>query len=103
MKNLGIELVYQGQENKISAFKEVLNKVGCLPEQVAYMGDDLLDLPIMCRVGLAIAVHDAVPVVKDYAHWVTDLCGGDGAVREVGDLIMQAQGNFEAVVAAYLQ
>jgi 3-deoxy-D-manno-octulosonate 8-phosphate phosphatase (KDO 8-P phosphatase) len=103
MKSLGISLVYQGHENKIAAFNEVLDKVGCLAEQVAHVGDDLLDLPIMCRVGLAIAVHNAVPSVIDYAHWKTDRCGGEGAVREVCDLIMQAQGEFEAIVASYLQ
>jgi 3-deoxy-D-manno-octulosonate 8-phosphate phosphatase (KDO 8-P phosphatase) len=103
MKNLGIEHVYQGHENKISAFAEVLAKTGVTPEQAAHVGDDLLDLPIMMRVGFAIAVNDANFAVKEKADWCTNLPGGQGAVREVCDLIMQAQGNYENVLNAYLK
>lgn len=101
MQSLGIEHVYQGHEHKLAAFNELLQKVGCLTEQVAYVGDDLLDLPVMTRVGLPIAVNDAVPEVKAFAKWHTELPGGHGAVREVCDLIMQAQGSFEAIVKSY--
>ena len=101
MKSLGIEHVYQGHENKISAFEEIIRKVGCQTEQAAHVGDDLLDLPILTRVGLAIAVNDAVKEVKDFADWNTTLAGGQGAVREVCDLIMQAQGTFADIVATY--
>jgi len=101
MQSLGIEHVYQGHEQKLAAFNELLQKVGCLTEQVAYVGDDLLDLPVMTRVGLPIAVNDAVPEVKAFAKWHTELPGGHGAVREVCDLIMQAQGSFEAIVKSY--
>jgi 3-deoxy-D-manno-octulosonate 8-phosphate phosphatase (KDO 8-P phosphatase) len=101
MKSLGIEHVYQGHEDKISAFEEIIQKVGCQTEQAAHVGDDLLDLPIMTRVGLAIAVYDAVKEVKDFADWNTTLAGGQGAVREVCDLIMQAQGTFADIVATY--
>lgn len=103
MKNLGIEFVYQGHENKIAAFNEIIEKLRITPDQAAHVGDDLLDLPIMTRVGLAIAVDDANFAVKQHADWCTTLPGGHGAVREVCDLIMQAQGRFEDVVNAYLK
>jgi len=103
MKNLGIELVYQGHENKIAAFNEIIEKMGILPEQAAHVGDDLLDLPVMIRVGLAIAVNDANFAVKQRADWCTTMPGGNGAVREVCDLIMQAQGRFDEVVDMYLK
>jgi 3-deoxy-D-manno-octulosonate 8-phosphate phosphatase (KDO 8-P phosphatase) len=103
MKNLGIEYVYQGHENKQAAFDELIQKTGIMPEQAAHVGDDLLDLPIMMRVGLAIAVNDANFAVKQRAHWCTTLPGGHGAVREVCDFIMQAQGNFEGIVNFYLK
>jgi 3-deoxy-D-manno-octulosonate 8-phosphate phosphatase (KDO 8-P phosphatase) len=103
MKNLGIELVYQGHENKRAAFNEIIEKTGFSPEQTAHVGDDLLDLPIMIRVGLAIAVCDANFAVKERADWCTTLAGGHGAVREVCDFIMQAQGRFDEIVNAYLK
>lgn len=102
MKNLGIEHVYQGHENKIAAFNELIEKTGVTPEQAAHVGDDLLDLPIMIRVGLAIAVNDANFAVKQHADWCTTLPGGLGAVREVCDFIMQAQGRFDEVLSTYL-
>ncbi|MGZ8226630.1 MAG: 3-deoxy-manno-octulosonate-8-phosphatase KdsC [Methylococcaceae bacterium] len=103
MKSLGIEHVYQGHENKIAAFNEIIAKMAITPEQAAHVGDDLLDLPIMVRVGLAIAVNDANFAVKQHADWCTELSGGQGAVREVCDLIMQAQGSFDHIVNAYLK
>jgi len=103
MKNLDIEHVYQGHENKRAAFEDIIGKMRVTPEQVAFVGDDLIDLLIMSRVGLAVAVDDANAAVKQRADWCTHLPGGQGAVREVCDLIMQAQGHFEGLVAAYLQ
>ncbi|MDD1625129.1 MAG: HAD hydrolase family protein, partial [Methylococcaceae bacterium] len=73
------------------------------PEQAAHVGDDLLDLPIMTRVGFSIAVSDANFAVKQRADWCTTLPGGHGAVREVCDFIMQAQGHFDEIVNAYLK
>jgi 3-deoxy-D-manno-octulosonate 8-phosphate phosphatase (KDO 8-P phosphatase) len=102
MKQLGVAHVYQGHENKLSAFYEIIEKIAVTPEQVAHVGDDVLDLPVMIRVGLAVAVQDAVPEVKQHADWCTTLSGGCGAVREVCDLIMQAQGSFNDVVNRYL-
>ncbi len=103
MKSLGINHVYQGYEDKRSAFAELINQLGLTPAQVAHVGDDLLDLPIMSRVGLSIAVNDATSTVKQHADWCTTRGGGQGAVREVCDLIMQAQGHFDDIVNAYLK
>jgi 3-deoxy-D-manno-octulosonate 8-phosphate phosphatase (KDO 8-P phosphatase) len=103
MKNLGIEHVYQGHENKIAAFNELIEKLGITPKQAAHVGDDVIDLPVMIRVGLAIAVNDANFAVKQHADWCTTLPGGQGAVREVCDFIMQAQGHFDGMLNAYLK
>ncbi|MFZ2170273.1 MAG: 3-deoxy-manno-octulosonate-8-phosphatase KdsC [Methylococcaceae bacterium] len=103
MKSLGIEYVYQGHENKRAAFDELIQNTGITPDQAAHVGDDLLDLPIMLRVGLAIAVKDANFAVKQRAHWCTTLSGGHGAVREVCDFIMQAQGSFDDIMNFYLK
>ncbi len=103
MKALGIQYVYQGHEHKIAAFNEIIEAMGIKPEQAAHMGDDLLDLPIMVRVGLSIAVNDANDSVKEYADWCTKTPGGLGAVREVCDFIMQAQGTFDDVLKRYMQ
>lgn len=103
MNNLGISHVYQGHEDKRAAFQELLVKLSLNPEEIAYAGDDLLDLPIMSRVGLAIAVDNAADTVKLYAHWSTLRRGGEGAVREICDLIMQSQGHYDAIVDAYLK
>ncbi len=102
MKSLGVEAVYQGHENKIAAFNEIVKKMSIEPEQIAHVGDDLLDLPIMTRVGLSIAVHDANHFVKENADWCTQTQGGLGAVREVCDFIMQAQGTFDSVLEKYM-
>lgn len=103
MKALGIQYVYQGHENKIAAFNEIIEVMGIKPEQAAHVGDDLLDLPIMVRVGLSIAVNDSNDSVKEYADWCTKTPGGLGAVREICDFIMQAQGTFDDVLKSYMQ
>jgi 3-deoxy-D-manno-octulosonate 8-phosphate phosphatase (KDO 8-P phosphatase) len=103
MNSLGITHVYQGHEDKRAAFQELLAALAITPEHVAYVGDDLLDLPIMTQVGLAMAVDNAVDTVKQYAHGCTVRGGGHGAVREVCELIMQAQGHYDAIVNAYLK
>ncbi|WP_347987495.1 3-deoxy-manno-octulosonate-8-phosphatase KdsC [Methylomonas sp. AM2-LC] len=102
MESLGISYVYQGHENKRAAFKDILNQLQLTPQQVAHVGDDLLDLPILTQVGFAIAVQDANFAVKNYADWCTQTPGGQGAVREVCDLIMQVQGKYEAILQTYL-
>lgn len=88
---LGITHVYQGQSDKLPALQELLDKLTLSAEQVAYIGDDLIDQPIMQRVGLAVAVADAHPLLLPHAHYVTKIAGGHGAVREICDLILLAQ------------
>ncbi len=102
MRNLGVEQVYQGHEDKRAAFAEILQTLNLRPEQAAHMGDDVLDLPIMVQAGFAVAVADAHFAVKHYADWCTQTPGGLGAVREVCDVIMQVQGTFDAMLQRYL-
>jgi len=94
MQSLGIEHVFQGRLDKLSAFKELCDILQLEPQQVAYVGDDLVDVPVMLKAGLAIAVADAHDVVHKYAHWQTQAAGGRGAAREVCELLMQAQGTW---------
>jgi 3-deoxy-D-manno-octulosonate 8-phosphate phosphatase (KDO 8-P phosphatase) len=103
MDSLGIQHVYQGQLDKLPAFEELLQKTGISTEQVAYVGDDVVDLPILIRAGLAIAVQDAHALVKQHSHWITPSPGGRAAARDVCELIMQAQGTLEAQLHKYLQ
>lgn len=103
MENLGIRHVYQGQLDKLPAFEAICEELGVPPEAVAYVGDDVVDLPVMKRVGLAVAVGDAHALVRRHAHWTTEAAGGRGAAREVCELLMQAQGTLETELAKYLQ
>lgn len=102
MRALGVELVYQGHEDKRTAFAEILQRLQLRPEQAAHVGDDVLDLPLMRQAGFAVAVQDANFAVKRHADWCTQTPGGLGAVREVCDLIMQVQGTFDRGLATYL-
>lgn len=102
MANLGITHVYQGKAEKLPAFEELIAKLGLTPEQVAYMGDDVVDLPIMLRVGLAVATNDAHPLVSKHAHWQAPHNGGQGAARDLCELIMEAQGTLDATMQPYL-
>ncbi len=90
-KELHLEDVYQGEKDKITAYETILKNRRIEDEVVAYMGDDLIDLPVLRRVGLSIAVANAVDAVKAAAHWITERRGGEGAVREVIDFILSAQ------------
>ena len=101
-KNLGIAHVYQGVENKLEVMAGLLDKLKLPRDAAAYMGDDVVDLPVMLRVGLAISVPDAPQVVRDRAHYVTRRDGGHGAVREACELLMSAQGTLDAQLAPYL-
>ena len=101
MDSLGVKHVYQGRENKLEPFEELLAKLKLTPDQTAFVGDDILDLPLMRRAGLAIAVADAHFSLRDHAHWITSQPGGHGAVREVCDLIMQAQNTLQGVIESY--
>lgn len=93
MDSLGIEHVYQGCKDKLLPYQELKQHLGLTDTQIAYVGDDVVDLPVMRQVGLAIAVQDAHPLVKQYAHWHTPHNGGRGAARDVCELIMEAHQN----------
>lgn len=100
-RELGIELVYQGAKDKLVPFLEILQKTGLSAEQVAYMGDDLPDLPVLRRVGFAATVADALEDVKPHVHYVTKRSGGCGAVREICDLLLKKTGRWENVATRY--
>jgi len=102
-RELGIEHLYQGRRDKLPALQELLALLRLRNEALAYVGDDVVDLPVMRRVGLAVAVGDAHPYVKRHAHWVTDAPGGRGAGREVCELLMRAHGTLEACLRAYIE
>jgi 3-deoxy-D-manno-octulosonate 8-phosphate phosphatase (KDO 8-P phosphatase) len=89
-----IEFVYQHRATKIGALEEIMQITGAGADEVAYVGDDLPDIPVLERVGLAVAVANAAPEVKKAAHFVTSRSGGEGAVREVIELIVKAQGKW---------
>lgn len=103
MDSLGIQHVFQGQLDKLPAYEQMIAQLGLEHEQIAYVGDDVVDLPVMIRVGLAIAVQDAHPLVKQHAHWTTPNRGGHAAARDVCEMIMQAQGTLDQALAKYLQ
>ena len=93
--------IYQGHIEKIPILEEILTKSGLTSSQVAYVGDDLTDIVVMRRVGLAIATANARPEVKRCAHYVTTLEGGKGAIREVGELLLRAQGHWPDLLRKY--
>ena len=93
-----MEFVFQGQPKKLESYKSILVRAGVTDEEVAYLGDDLPDLPILERVGLAVAVADSVPEVLRAAHYITTVAGGKGAAREVVELILKAQGKWKKAI-----
>lgn len=95
--------VYQGAMNKVEAFMALLEKYNLTAQEAAYVGDDLVDLPVMVQAGLACAVDNAVPEVKKHAHFIATRKGGQGAVREVVEFILKSQGKWDDIVNAYLQ
>ena len=102
IKDLGIKIVYQGQHDKTQAFNDLLQTRQLSPAECAYVGDDVVDLPVMSQVGLAIAVQDAHPMVKKHAHWLTPSNGGRGAGRDVCEMIMEARGCLQTELESYL-
>ncbi|MBD2810118.1 3-deoxy-manno-octulosonate-8-phosphatase KdsC [Xenorhabdus sp. Vera] len=94
-ETLGITHLYQGQSDKILAYKELLDKLALQSDQIAYIGDDLIDWPVMAQVGLSVAVADAHPLLLPKADYVTRIAGGRGAVRELCDLVLFAQNKLE--------
>jgi len=93
LKELHIEDLYQGAEDKGLAYDEICKRRQLTDDVTAFMGDDLIDLSVFRRVGLAISVPNAMDIVKAEAHWITKRRGGEGAVREVADFILKVQGN----------
>ncbi len=95
---MSMDFVYQGRAKKFEAYREILQRAGVTDEETAYIGDDLPDLPLLERAGLAIATANAVPEVKKISHYVTIRPGGQGAAREVVELILKAQGKWKAAI-----
>lgn len=95
MQDLKVKHVFQGCKDKFSVFQELLSALNLSEQQVSFVGDDIVDLQIMSRCGLAVAVANAHTVVKRHAHWETSAKGGQGAVREVSELLLDAQGLLE--------
>src|SRR5215210_5028084 len=100
--DLGVSFVRQGALNKIEVFESLLAEAGVGPDQAAYVGDDVVDIPLMRRCALGVAVADATPDTREAAHHVTRLPGGGGAVREVCELILKAQGRWDELMKRYL-
>lgn len=94
MSALGVKYIFQGKEDKLSVYQSLLNKLNLEPEQTAYIGDDVVDLPVMNICGLGIAVNDAHPIVREQADLITKTDGGFGAVREICDLFLQCHGQL---------
>lgn len=99
---LGIQLLYQGREDKLIALKELLSDLPHSYDQIAYMGDDYPDLPAIRRVGVGLTTANGHWIVKEHADWTSQHIGGKGAVREACDLIMLAQGTFDSSLQPYL-
>lgn len=100
-KELGISLVYQGALKKLDSYEDVKQKTGLDDRQIAYVGDDVIDVPVMRRVAFASAPADALMEARAVAHYVTSCAGGRGAVREVCDLILKGRGLWDEVVTRY--
>jgi 3-deoxy-D-manno-octulosonate 8-phosphate phosphatase (KDO 8-P phosphatase) len=100
--DLKISKLVQGREDKIVALKEMMAPMGISADQVAYVGDDLPDLSAIRFAGIGVAVADALPIVREHADMVLSRNGGDGAVREFCEWLMQAQGTYNAIIEGYL-
>lgn len=102
MNDLGITTIYQGYRDKTPAYEELLKDKNLNDNQIAYVGDDVVDLPVMSRVGFSIAVQNAHPFVKKHADWTTEASGGRGAVREVCELFLNSRGLLDGILESYL-
>jgi 3-deoxy-D-manno-octulosonate 8-phosphate phosphatase (KDO 8-P phosphatase) len=100
--DLGVSFVRQGALDKVAVFESLLAEAGVEAAHAAYVGDDVVDIPLMRRCGLGVAVADATPDTRAAAHHVTRLPGGAGAVREVCELILKAQGRWDELMKRYL-
>ncbi len=99
--NLGISRIFQGAHDKLDAYRDLLSETGLATEEIAYMGDDVVDLPVLKRCGFAISVPGAPERVRAQVHYVTRAQGGRGAARETCELIMHAQGTWEGQMSLY--
>lgn len=99
---LNMRYIYQGERNKLEAYNTIVGESGLKPYQIAYMGDDWLDLVLLKRVGFAIAPANAMMDVQEKVHYTTSRCGGQGAVREVCDLILKAKGEYHKLLQSYM-
>lgn len=102
-KNLGIDILHQGAHDKLAVYEALCKELNIACEDTAYMGDDVVDLPVMRRSGLAITVPAAPDLVKAYSHYITVRQAGRGAVREACEAIMRAQGTLDTALAPYLR
>jgi len=102
-RDMKVAKAYQGHHDKLIPFTKALRKFGVKPEEVCFIGDDLIDLPILKRVGFAAAVPNAMEEVKEHAHFITSKTGGRGAVRELCDLILKSQGKWDLATARYFK
>jgi 3-deoxy-D-manno-octulosonate 8-phosphate phosphatase (KDO 8-P phosphatase) len=100
-EQLGIQLMHQGVVSKIETYQQIVEKAGVDDAEVAYMGDDIVDLAVLERVGLSTAPADAVEEVRSRVHWVSRENGGAGAARELIETILRAQGSWDGIVASY--
>lgn len=102
LEGLGVRHIFQGHEDKRSAFESLCQSLALQPREIAHVGDDLQDLPLLRRVGLAVAVADAHEAVLPHVHWVTSQPGGMGAAREVCDLVLRAKGAMDDILAGFV-
>lgn len=101
--NLGIGIVFQGMKDKLKAFEEILRTTGLAPSQIGYVGDDIIDLPVIRRAGFSASVADGVSEVRERVDYIAQKKGGCGAAREICELVLKAQGHWDAVIAGYLR
>jgi len=102
-RELGIKHVLQGVHNKLESYELLKERLNLSDEEIAYIGDDVVDIPILKRVGFAVAVSDAHEDVKRFAHYITNAAGGRGAVREVAEYIIKAKGLWDEVISRYIK
>ncbi|MDI6726389.1 MAG: HAD-IIIA family hydrolase [Smithellaceae bacterium] len=100
-RDLGIVELYQGVRNKVAVYEEILERKALFPEEVAFIGDDLVDAPLLRRVGFAATVADATEMVRDIVHYVAKAGGGRGGVREICELIIRGQGKWQETLDLY--
>lgn len=102
-RDLKLDHVYQGKQDKLTVFREILEKDRITAAEACFVGDDVIDLPVLLNCGFAVAVKNARPEVKARAHWVTPHAGGDGAARDAVEYILKAQGKWKKAVAEYTE